>query len=61
MKDLKIETGDIDEELEFHAIDLNCFEVYARFKNHSLIIQPTMEDARRIRDWLDSLLVESEE
>jgi hypothetical protein len=60
MNDLII-LDDIDEDLVFKSINLNVFEIYARHKKHSLVIQPTIEDAKKIRDWLSSLLIEVEE
>ena len=50
-----------DEDLRFEAVDRNCFQIFARHKGHALYIQPTMEDAKKIRDWLQQIITESEE
>lgn len=60
MKDL-ILLDEYDHELKFEIIDRTCFQIWVRQKNQSFIIQPTLEDAIKIRDWLASLIVEYKE
>lgn len=50
-----------DEDLEFHSINKDVFEIFARYKGHALYIQPTLEDAKKIRDWLNDLIIENQE
>jgi hypothetical protein len=60
MTDLII-LNDLTEELRFEPVNINVFQIYARQNYHDIYIQPTIEDAKKIRDWLNSFIIESEE
>ena len=60
MNDLHI-IDSYDEKLHFEPVNRDVFQIYVQYKNKSILIQPTMEDAIKIRDWLANLIIENQE
>lgn len=50
-----------DEELQFEYIDINTFQIWARYKGHSFLVQLPIEDAVKLRDWLNDIIIASQE